>query len=136
MAKHGRWGFWKCFDRLRALGHPWNHKRVYCALRLNQARRSKKRPPKRDVPSLAAAARVNGTWAMDFKSDSLYPGRAYCLFDDWNEGNREALAIEGDVSMPSVRVIAVRKQLCTIYGRPRQLRCQNGPEVLADAMKA
>ncbi len=21
VAQHGRWGFWKCFDRLRALGH-------------------------------------------------------------------------------------------------------------------
>jgi hypothetical protein len=47
----------------------------------------------------------------------------------------DALAIEVDVSLPSVRVIAVLQQLCTIYGRPRQLRCDNGPEFLADAMK-
>ena len=33
------------------------------------------------------------------------------------------------------RVIAVLEQLCTIYGGPRQLRCDNGPEFLADAMK-
>jgi putative transposase len=25
--QHGRWGFWKCFDRLRLDGRPWNHMR-------------------------------------------------------------------------------------------------------------
>ena len=25
VAAHGRWGFWKCYDRLRLLGKAWNH---------------------------------------------------------------------------------------------------------------
>jgi hypothetical protein len=55
-----RWGFWKCCDRLRLLGHGGNPKRVprvYCALRLNLPRRTKRRVPTRvrqplDAPPL------------------------------------------------------------------------------------
>jgi putative transposase len=80
--QHGRWGFWKCFDRLRALGHAWNHKRVYrvyCALGSNQVRRTKMRVPTREVVPLHAPPPLNTTWAMDFMGDSLCSGRSYRL---------------------------------------------------------
>ena len=44
--KRRRWGFWKCYDRLRLDGKPWNHKRVlrvYREMKLNLPRRTKKR---------------------------------------------------------------------------------------------
>ena len=46
MAQHHQWGFWPCFDTLRAQGVGWNWKRmyrVYRALGLNLARRRQKR---------------------------------------------------------------------------------------------
>src|SRR5262245_8160999 len=62
VAEHNRWGFWKCYDRLRLDGYRWNHKRlwrVYRALGLHLPRRSKRRVPRRLRPPLAAPPAVN-----------------------------------------------------------------------------
>lgn len=131
-----RSGFWKCFDRLRRAGHSWNHKRVhrvYCALRLNLPRRAKRRLPTRFRRPLEAPSRLNGIWAMDFMSDALYGGRKFRTLNVIDEGNREALAIDVSVSIPSVRVIRVLDELVAVYGPPQALRVDNGPELTSEA---
>lgn len=136
VARHARWGFWKCFYRLRRAGHPWNHKRVhrvYCALRLNLPRRMKRRVPMRLRQPLVAPARLNETWALDFMADALYDGRAFRALTIIDEGNREALAIEIGMSIPSARVIRVLDDLIRLYGRPTRVRIDNGPELVAEA---
>jgi hypothetical protein len=78
VARYPRWGCWKLYDRLRAEGRPWNHKRVhrvYCALRLNLPRRTTRRVPRRLRQPLAAPPVLNATWALDFMADALYDGR-------------------------------------------------------------
>jgi putative transposase len=139
VAQHGPWGSWKCFTLLRALGNPWNHKRVYRvyrARRLNQVRRTKKRVPKREVVPLQAPAQLHHAWAMDFMGDSLYSGRSYRVLNILDEGNREALAIKADFSPPSTRVVELLEDLVTRHGVPRQLRCDNGLEFIAEALRA
>lgn len=135
--EHSRWGFWLCYDRLRALGHPWNWKRVYrvyCALRLNLKRRGKKRVLTRPRVALEALAVLNHTWALDFMGDTLYDGRCYRTLNVLDEGNREALAIEIDTSLPSRRVAGLLDQLVAVHGAPARLRCDNGPEFIAAAL--
>jgi putative transposase len=139
VAANGRWGFWKLFDRLHNLGYPWNHKRVYrvyCALRLNRARRTKRRVPRRPRVPLCAPPTLNLTWALDFMRDTLYDGRVFRTLNVLDQGNREALAIEIGFSLPSRRVISLLEQLITVHGAPTALRMDNGPEFLALALYA
>jgi putative transposase len=132
--RRSRWGFWKCFDRLRLDGHRWNHKRVhrvYCALGLNLPRRTKRRVPTRLRQPLVAPTTLNGIWALDFMQDALYGGRRFRTLNILDEANREALAIEIGTSIPATRVVRVLEQLVMIYGRPAALRLDNGPELTA-----
>jgi len=132
--RHGRWGFWKCFARLRVQGETWNHKRVYrvyCALRLNLPRRTTRRVPKRPRQPLAAPARLNQTWALDFVSDTLYDGRRVRALTMLDEGNREALDVIVGVSLPSARVVRALDDLVTVHGAPVAVRVDNGPEFFA-----
>lgn len=132
--QQNRWGFWKCFDRLRLDGQPWNHKRVhrvYCALRLNLPRRTKRRVPTRLRQPLVAPTALNGIWALDFMQDALYGGRPFRTLNVLDEANREALAIEIGTSIPAARVVRVLEQLVLLYGRPTGLRMDNGPELTA-----
>jgi len=126
-----RWGFWKCYDRLRNTGSWWNHKRVhrvYRALRLNQRRRTKKRVPTRLRQPLGAPMMLNEMWALDFMHDALYGGRAIRILNVIDEANREALAVEVGTSLPAARVVRVLEQLIEMHGTPAAIRCDNGPE--------
>jgi putative transposase len=131
VAKHGRWGFWKCHDRLRLEGHPWNHKRVwrvYCQMKLNLPRRVKRRLTRPAQP-LNAPLLPNEIWSLDFMSDSLYQGRRFRTLNIMDEGVREGLAIEVDTSLPAQRVVRVLQQLEAWRGLPKAIRLDNGPEL-------
>ena len=136
--KRRRWGFWKCFDRLRLDGRGWNHKRVhrvYRGLGLNLPSRTKRRMPQRLRQPLGAPARLNEVWALDFMHDSTYGGRRFRTLNVIDEGNREALAIEVGSSIPAARVVRVLEQLVEIHGYPKALRLDNGPEFTAEVFQ-
>jgi putative transposase len=135
VAKRPRWGFWKCFDRIRIEGHPWNHKRVhrvYCALRLNLPRRTKKRLPTRDPLPLDAPGELNRIWSLDFMHDTLYDSRRLHA-ERARRRQSPGLGIEVATSIPSQRAIRVMKQLIELYGKPKALRLDNGTELTSHA---
>ena len=131
IGRHARWGFWKCFNFLKAKGSPWNHKRVYrvyCELRLNQKRRAKKRVPKRERLPLLVPQRLNQVWSADFMSDALLFGSRFRTFNVIDDFNRESVVIEIDTSITAKRLIRIFEILRVTRGLPDVLRLDNGPE--------
>ena len=127
-----RWGFWKCFYRLRLDGKLWNFKRVwriYCAMKLNQKRRTKKRLPERTPTPLAVPAQANYSWSFDFMSDALYNGTRFRVLNIIDEGVREALDIVVDTSLPAARLVRTLEQLKAERGLPKMIRVDNGTEM-------
>lgn len=90
VTRHGRWGFWKCFARLRLDGRCWNKeraRRVYCDMGLNMPRRCRKRLPDRPRQPLELVNAPNCCWALDFMHDTLYCGRRFRTLNVIDEAN-------------------------------------------------
>ena len=102
VAVHSRWGVWKYIKRLRMLGHPWNHKRIYRGYRqlgLNHLRRAKRRLPARPSLPVFMPEGPNEVWSADFMNDALSHGTRFRTFNILDDFNREVLAIEVDTSL-------------------------------------
>ena len=62
-------------------------------------------------------------------SDSLVCGRRFRTFNVVDDFNREALAIEIDLSLPAQRVIRILERIACWRGYPKRLRMDNGARV-------
>ena len=137
--KQKNWGFGLCFLFLRNVkGYGWNHKRVYRIYReleLNLRIKPNKRLIREKPEPLAVPQVINECWSMDFMHDSLSDGRSFRLFNVIDDFNREGLGIEVDFSLPAERVIRSLDRIIEWRGRPKSIRCDNGPEYISQALK-
>ena len=134
------WGFGLCYLYLRNVkGFKWNHKRVYRIykeLELNLRIKPKKRLIREVPESLNVPEGINQIWSMDFMHDQLQNGRSFRLFNVIDDFNREALGIEVDFSLPSERVIRALNQISEWRGKPKAIRCDNGPVYISGKLIA
>jgi len=137
---HRNWGFGLCFLYLRNVKQfKWNHKRVYRIYReleLNLRIKPKKRLVREKPEPLSQPHKINECWSMDFMHDQLADGRSYRAFNVIDDFNREGLCIEIDFSLPSERVIRSLEQVIEWRGKPKAIRCDNGPEYISDKIRA
>ena len=124
------WGFGLCFLYLRNVkGYRWNHKRVYRIYReleLNLRIKPRKRIVREKPEPLAVPEAINHCWSMDFMHDQLADGRSFRLFNVIDDFNREALAMDIDLSLPAERVVRALDQIIEWRGKPLSFAATTG----------
>ena len=64
----------------------------------------------------------------------MVDGRSFRLFNLIDDFNREALAMDIDLSLPAERVVRALEQVIEWRGKPRAIRSDNGPEYISSKL--
>lgn len=133
-----RYGYPRIHVLLRREGWLVNRKRVYriyreegLSMRLKPPRRRKSIVVRSDRPT---AQKVNETWSMDFMADNLSDGRKIRLLTIVDNYSRECVALEVAPSFKGSDVAQVLTRVVAERGKPRWIRCDNGPEFISKAL--
>lgn len=139
-AERRRYGYRRLHVLLRREQFAVNHKRVYRLYReegLLVRRRKRKRMCGVQRVPLAAAARSNQRWSMDFVADSLVSGRRIRLLSVVDDFTRQCLAAEPDTSLPGLRVARELDRVAFERGEyPEVITVDNGPEFTGRVLDA
>ena len=126
-----RWGYRRLKVLLEREGMDDNHKRVFrvyqeAGLQVKKRKRRKQRPQRGEKP--LAPESSNQRWSLDFVHDSTAGGQKLRLLTIVDDHTRECLWIEVDSSLSGQRVTRVLDQCIELYGRPKSVLTDNGPE--------
>ncbi len=137
--RHPRWGYKLALRLLRREGWHVNRKRVQRLWREEGLKRPvqcrKRRRERPDSSERLSAERPNHVWALDFQFDETADGRRLKLLNVVDEYTREALAMRVGRRCDADDLVAVIEALVAERGAPRWLRMDNGPELIAWALR-
>jgi len=136
---HPRWGWKKAHEVLVREGWALNTKRTRRLWRHEGLRRPQTCKKRRRLYLHSAerrqATRPNEVWAIDFQFDETADYRRLKLTNIVDEFTRESLAMEVNRSSGADDLVAVIERLVAERGAPTFLRMDNGPELVAWALR-
>jgi len=131
------------WSKLKQLGwQKLNVKRVYRIWRQEGLKVPKKKHKKRrfgdssNSTQRRRAEGINDVWSWDFIFDRTCSGRPLKWLGILDEFTRENLCLEVDHNMTSEDIINMLSELFKTRGAPKHIRSDNGPEFVANKLKA
>lgn len=142
-----RYGYRRVWALLRAeafavTGKPVNAKRVHRLWKReglkvpNRQRKKRRLGHGENGCTRRGAGHMNHVWSYDFVFDQTRDGRRLKLLPVVDEFTRECLAIEVERRLTAADVVATLAYLFELRGAPEFIRSDNGPEFVAEAVKA
>jgi putative transposase len=139
--KFKRYGYRTITRMLRREGWKVNRKKIYRLWRQEGLQVPVKQRKRRRLGWAGngvvrrQAEYANHVWAYDFVMDQTEDGRRLKFLTVVDECTREGLAIEVGRHFKSGDVIEVLAGLFAVYGTPKYIRSDNGPEFIAKAVR-
>jgi len=140
--RHPRWGYRRAHAVLVREGHHVNRKKIQRlwreeGLRVPAKRHKRQRLGMSTMPAdRLAARRPDHVWALDYQFDVTATGRIIKILHIVDEFTRESLADVVDHSINADATVAALDKIVGWRGRtPEFVRCDNGPELTANALR-
>jgi transposase InsO family protein len=138
---HPRWGYRRAHTVLARQGHHYNRKKIARlwreeGLRVPPRRRKRQRLGTSATPaSRLTAEQINQVWALDYQFDVTSTGRTIKILHVVDEYTRESLSDLVAYSIDADATVAVLDKIAIGRGFPEYVRCDNGPELTAHALR-
>ncbi len=139
---HPRWGYRRAHAVLVRGGHQLNRKKVQRlwreeGLRVPKRRRKRQRLGDSTTPAdRLTATHPDHVWALDYQFDVTASGRLIKILHVVDEFTRESLSDLVAHSIDADATVAVLDKIAAGRGtHPRFIRCDNGPELTANALR-
>ena len=139
---HPRWGYRRAHAVLLREGHVLNRKKTQRlwreeGLRVPQKRRKRQRLGESTMPAdRLVATHPDHVWALDYQFDVTARGRVIKLLHVVDEFTRESLADVVEHTIDADATVGALDKIVGLRGtHPGLIRCDNGPELTANALR-
>jgi putative transposase len=138
---HPRWGYRRAHAVLRREGWAVNRKKIQRLWREEglrvppKARKRQRLGHSTTSAERLSAERPDHVWALDYQFDVTATGRTIKMLHVVDEFTRESLADLVEYSIDADATVACLDKIAGVRGHPEFIRCDNGPELTANALR-